>query len=139
VSGEGTERLGDLLLKRLRDNIGDLCELIKSVIGDIEQAIVTANGDVLSKVTAAKILGGIEEGLRMLEDAALCDEYRDVATNAMLDAVGVLLRVLYDLKAGRPLEEKERELWDFQLMLRLRALGRLPLCCGKKGEGSGQV
>jgi hypothetical protein len=139
VSGEGTEQLCDLVIKYLKDNIVDLCDLIKSVIGDIEQAIVTANGDVLSKVTAAKILGGIEEGLRMLEDAALCDEYRDVATNAMLDAVGVLLRVLYDLKAGRPLEEKERELWDFQLMLRLRALGRLPLCCGKKGEGSGQV
>jgi len=50
VSGEGTEQLGDLLLKYLRDNIVDLCELIKSVIGDIEQAIVTANGDVLSKV-----------------------------------------------------------------------------------------
>jgi len=139
VSGEGTERLGDLVIKYLRDNIVDLCDLIKSVIGDIEQAIVTANGDVLSKVTAAKILGGIEEGLRMLEDAALCDEYRDVATNAMLDAVGVLLRVLYDLKAGRPLEEKERELWDFQLMLRLRALGRLPVNCGKKGESSGQA
>jgi len=139
VSGEGTEQLGDLVIKYLRDNIVDLCELIKSVISDIEQAIVTANGDVLSKVVVAKILGGIEEGLRMLEDAALCDEYRDVATNAMLDAVGVLLRVLYDLKAGRPLEEKERELWDFQLMLRLRALGRLPLNCGKKGEGSGQM
>jgi len=133
VSGEGTERLGDLVIKYLKDNIVDLCDLIKRVIGDIEQAIVTANGDVLSKVTAAKILGGIEEGLRMLEDAALCDEYRDVATNAMLDAVGVLLRVLYDLKAGRPLEEKERELWDFQLMLRLRALGRLPMNCGKRG------
>jgi len=97
VSGEGTERLGDLVIKYLRDNIVDLCELIKSVIGDIEQAIVTANGDVLSKVVVAKILGGIEEGLRMLEDAALCDEYRDVATNAMLDAVGILLRVLYPL------------------------------------------
>jgi len=133
VSGEGTERLGDLVIKYLKDNIVDLCDLIKRVIGDIEQAIVTANGDVLSKVTAAKILGGIEEGLRMLEDAALCDEYRDVATNAMLDAVGVLLRVLYDLKAGRPLEEKERELWDFQLMLRLRTLGRLPMNCGKRG------
>ena len=135
MSGEGTERLGDLLLKRLRDNIVDLCELIKSVIGDIEQAIVTANGDVLSKVTAAKILGGIEEDLRMLEDAALCDEYRDVATDAMLDALGALLRVLYDLKAGRPLEEKERELWDFQLLLSLRAFRRLPVSCGKKGEG----
>jgi len=134
VSGEGTERLGDLVIKYLRDNIVDLCELIKNVIGDIEQAIVTANGDVLSKVVVAKILGGIEESLRMLEDAALCDEYRDVATNAMLDAVGILLRVLYDLKAGKPLEEKERELWDFQLMLRLRALGSLPVNCGKGGE-----
>jgi hypothetical protein len=86
VSGEGTERLGDLLLKRLRDNIGDLRELIKSVIGDIEQAIVTANGDVLSKVTAAKILGEIEEDLKMLEDAALCDEYREATTDAMIDA-----------------------------------------------------
>jgi len=133
VSGEGTERLGDLVIKYLRDNIVDLCELIKSVIGDIEQAIVTANGDVLSKVTAAKILGEIAEDLRMLEDAALCDEYRDVVTNAMLDAVGVLLRVLYDLKAGKPLDEKERELWDFQLMLRLRALGRLPVNCGRRG------
>jgi len=36
VSGEGTERLGDLLLKYMRNNIVDLCELIKSVIGDIE-------------------------------------------------------------------------------------------------------
>jgi len=133
VSGEGTEQLGDLVIKYLRDNIVDLCELIKSVIGDIEQAIVTANGDVLSKVTAAKILGEIAEDLRMLEDAALCDEYRDVVTNAMLDAVGVLLRVLYDLKAGKPLDEKERELWDFQLMLRLRALGRLPVNCGRRG------
>jgi len=133
VSGEGTERLGDLVIKYLRDNIVDLCELIKSVIGDIEQAIVTANGDVLSKVTAAKILGEIAEDLRMLEDAALCDEYRDVVTNAMLDAVGVLLRVLYDLKAGKPLEEKERELRGLQLLLSLRALGRLPVNCGRRG------
>jgi hypothetical protein len=139
VSGEGTERLGDLLLKRLRDNIGDLRELIKSVIGDIEQAIVTANGDVLSKVTAAKILGEIEEDLKMLEDAALCDEYREATTDAMIDAVGALLKILSDLNAGRPLEEKERELRGLQLTLSLRALRRLPLCCGKKGEGSGQV
>jgi len=134
VSGEGTERLGDLLLKYLRNNIGDLHELIEGVIGDIEQAIVTANGDVLSKVVAAKILGEIEEDLKMLEDAALCEENRDAVTNAMLDVVGALLRVLYDLKAGKPLEEKERELWDFQLMLRLRALGSLPVNCGKGGE-----
>jgi hypothetical protein len=135
VSGEGTERLGDLLLKYMRNNIGDLHELIEGVIGDIEQAIVTANGDVLSKVTAAKILGGIEEDLKMLEDAALCDEYREAVTNAMLDAVGALLRVLSDLKAGRPLEEKERELRDLQLLLGLRALRRLPVNCGKGGEG----
>jgi len=139
VSEEGTERLGDLLLKYLRDNIVDLCELIKSVIGDIEQAIVTANSDVLSKVVVAKILGGIEEDLRMLEDAALCDEYREVVTDVMLDSLEALLRVLYDLKAGKPLEEKERELWDHQLMLRLRALGRLPMNCGKKGGGGGQA
>jgi len=139
VSGEGTKQLCDLLLKRLRNNIGDLRELIEGVIGDIEQAIVTANGDVLSKVTAAKILGGIEEDLKMLEDAALCDEYREATTDAMIDAVGALLKILSDLNAGRPLEEKERELWDLQLLLSLRALGRLPLCCGKKGEGSGQA
>jgi hypothetical protein len=139
VSGEGTERLGDLLLKYLRDNIGDLHELIEGVIGGTEQAIVTANSDVLSKVVAAKILGEIEEDLKMLEDAALCDEYRDVATDAMLDAVRALLRVLSDLKAGRPLEEKERELRDFQLLLSLRVLRRLPLCYGKRGGSSGQA
>ena len=139
MSGEGTERLGDLLLKYMRNNIVDLCELIKSVIGDIEQAIVNANSDALSKVIVAKILGGIEEDLRMLEDVALCDEYRDAVTDAMLDTVRTLLRVLFDLNAGKPLEEKERELWDLQLMLRLRALGRLPVNCGKKGEGSGQA
>ena len=139
MSGEETERLGDLLLKRLRDNIVDLCELIKSVIGDIEQAIVNANSDALSKVIVAKILGGIEEDLRMLEDVALCDEYRDAVTDAMLDTVRTLLRVLSDLDAGKPLEEKERELWNLQLMLRLRVLGRLPVNCGKKGEGSGQA
>ena len=133
VSGERTEQLGDLLLKRLRNNIGDLHELIEGVIGDIEQAIVTANGDVLSKVVAAKILGGIAEDLRALEDAALCEEYRDVVTNAMLDAVGALLRVLSDLKAGRPLEEKERELRGLQLTLSVRILGRLPVDCGKRG------
>jgi hypothetical protein len=135
VSGEGTERLGDLLLKRLRNNIGDLHELIEGVIGDIEQAIVTANGDVLSKVTAAKILGEIAEDLRALEDAALCDEYREAVTDTMIDAVRTLLMVLSDLNAGKPLEEKKRELWDLQLMLRLRALGRLPVNCGKRGEG----
>jgi len=139
VSGEGTERLGDLLLKRLRNNIGDLHELIEDVIGDIEQAIVTANSDVLSKVVVAKILGEIAEDLKMLEDAALCDENRDVATDAMIDAVGALLKILSDLNAGRPLEEKERELRGLQLTLSLRALRRLPLCCGKKGEGSEQV
>ena len=139
MSGEGTERLGDLLLKRLRNNIGDLHELIEDVIGDIEQAIVTANSDVLSKVVVAKILGEIAEDLKMLEDAALCDENRDVATDAMIDAVGALLKILSDLNAGRPLEEKERELRGLQLTLSLRALRRLPLCCGKKGEGSGQV
>ena len=139
MSEEGTERLGDLLLKYLRDNIVDLCELIKSVIGDIEQAIVTANGDVLSKVVTAKILGGIEEDLRMLEDAALCDEYREVVTNVMLDSLEALLKILSDLNAGRPLEEKERELRGLQLTLSLRALRRLPLCCGKKGGGGGQA
>jgi len=139
VSGEGTERLGDLLLKRLRDNIGDLRELIKSVIGDIEQAIVTANGDVLSKVTAAKILGEIEEDLKMLEDAALCDEYREATTDAMIDAVGALLKILSDLNAGRPLEEKERELRGLQLTLSLRALRRLPMGCGERGGSSGQA
>jgi len=139
VSGEGTERLGDLLLKYLRNNIGDLHELIERVVGDIENAIVTANGDVPSKVVAAKILGEIAEDLRALEDAALCEEYRDVVTNAMLDAVGALLRVLSDLKAGRPLEEKERELRGLQLTLSVRALGRLPVNCGKKGESSGQA
>jgi len=108
-------------------------------VGDIENAIVTANGDVLSKVVAAKILGEIAEDLRALEDAALCEENRDAVTNAMLDAVGALLRILSDLNAGRPLDDVEKELRGLQLMLRLRALGRLPLCCGKKGEGSGQV
>ena len=139
MSEEGTKQLGDLLLKYLRNNIGDLHELIEGVIGDIEQAIVTANGDVLSKVTAAKILGGIEEDLRALEDAALCDEYRDAVTNAMLDTIGALLRVLSDLNAGRPLEEKERELWDLQLTLRLRVLRRLPVDCGKRVGSSRQA
>jgi hypothetical protein len=134
VSGEETERLGDLLLKYLRNNIACLHELIESVIGDIEQAIVTANGDVLSKVVAAKILGEIAEDLRALEDAALCDEYRDAVTNAMLDAVGALLRILSDLKAGKPVEEKERELWNLQLLLRFKTLGKLSVNCGKGGE-----
>jgi len=133
VSGEGTERLGDLLLKRLRNNIGDLHELIEGVIGDIEQAIVTANSDVLSKVTAAKTLGEIAEDLRMLEDAALCEENRDAVTDAMLDAVGALLRALDDLNAGKPLEEKERELRGLQLTLSVRVLRRLPVNCGKRG------
>jgi len=139
VSGEGTERLGDLLLKYMRNNIGDLHELIEGVIGDIEQAIVTANGDVLSKVVAAKILGEIEEDLRALEDAALCEENRDAATNAMLDAVGALLRVLSDLIAGKPLDVVEMELRGLQLTLSVRVLGRLPVNCGKKGEGVGQA
>ena len=133
MSGEGTERLGDLLLKRLRNNIGDLHELIEGVIGDIEQAIVTANSDVLSKVTAAKTLGEIAEDLRMLEDAALCEENRDAVTDAMLDAVGALLRALDDLNAGKPLEEKERELRGLQLTLSVRVLRRLPVNCGKRG------
>jgi hypothetical protein len=102
VSGKGTERLGDLLLKYMRNNIGDLHELIEGVIGDIEQAIVTANGDVLSKVVAAKILGEIEEDLKMLEDAALCEENRDAVTNAMLDVVGALLRCSLTLTLAAP-------------------------------------
>jgi hypothetical protein len=136
---EGAERLGDLLLRYMRNNIGDLHELIEGVIGDIEQAIVTANSDVLSKVVVAKILGEIAEDLKMLEDAALCDEYREATTDAMIDAVGALLKILSDLNAGRPLEEKERELRGLQLTLSLRALRRLPLCCGKKGGGGGQA
>ena len=139
MSGEGTEQLGDLLLKYMRNNIGDLHELIEGVIGDIEQAIAVANGDVLSKVVAAKILGEIAEDLRALEDAALYEENREAATDAMLDAVGALLRVLSDLKAGRPLEEKERELRGLQLTLSVRVLGRLPTGCGKRGGGSGQA
>ncbi len=134
MSGEGTEQLGDLLLKYLRNNIGYLRELIEEVIGDVAEAIVTANGDVLSKVMAAKILGEIEEDLRALEDAALCEENRDAATNAMLDAVGALLRVLSDLNAGRPMDDVERELLDFQLLLSNR-VRRLPAGCGKRGEG----
>jgi hypothetical protein len=134
LSGEGTEQLGDLLLKYLRNNIGYLRELIEEVIGDVAEAIVTANGDVLSKVMAAKILGEIEEDLRALEDAALCEENRDAATNAMLDAVGALLRVLSDLNAGRPMDDVERELLDFQLLLSNR-VRRLPAGCGKRGEG----
>ena len=131
MSGEGTERLGDLLLKRLRNNIGDLHELIERVVGDIENAIVTANGDVLSKVAAAKILGEIAEDLRALEDAALCNEYRDVATNAMLDAVGALLRMLSDLNAGKPLDDVEKELRGLQLTLSNRVLRNLPIGCNR--------
>ncbi len=133
MSGEETKQLGDLLLKYMK-NIGNLHELIERVVGDIENAIVTADGDVLSKVVSAKILGGIAEDLKMLEDATLCDEYRDAATDAMIDAVGALLKILSDLNAGRPLEEKERELRGLQLLLSLRAR-RLPLCCGKEGDG----
>jgi len=132
VSGKGTERLGDLLLKYMRNNIGDLHELIEGVIGDIEQAIVTANGDVLSKVVVAKILGEIEEDLRALEDAALCEENRDAVTDAMFDAVGALLRALDDLNVGRPLDVVERELRGLQLTLSIRVLGRLPMNCGKR-------
>jgi len=139
VSGEGTEQLGDLFLKYLRNNIGYLHEHIERVVGDIENAIVTANGDVLSKVVAAKTLGEIEEDLRALEDAALCDENRDVATDAMLDATGVLLRMLSDLKAGRPLDDVERELRGLQLTLSLRVLRNLPMGCGERGGGSGQA
>ncbi len=135
MSEKGTEQLGDLLLKHLRNNIGDLRELIENVIGDVEDAIVVANGDVLSKVVAARTLGEIAEDLRALEDAALCDEYRDAATNAMLDAVGALLRVLSDLNAGRPLDDVERELRGLQLTLSLRVLRSLPAGCGKRGEG----
>ncbi len=126
MSGEGTEQLGDLLLKRLRNNIDYLHELIERVVGDVEQAIVTASGDVLSKVVAAKILGEIAEDLRTLEDMALCEEYRDTATNAMLDAVGALLRVLSDLNAGKPLDDVEKELRGLQLTLSIRVLRRLP-------------
>jgi len=139
VSGEGTERLGDLLLRYMRNNIGDLHELIEGVIGDIEQAIVTANGDVLSKVVAAKILGEIAEDLRALEDAALCDEYRDAVSNAMLDAAGALLRVLSDLNAGKPLDDVEKELRGLQLTLSNRVLRSLPMGCGERGGSSGQA
>ncbi len=135
MSGEGAEQLGDLILKRLRNNIGDLRELIEGVVSDVEQAIVTANCDVLSKVVAARTLGEIEEDLRALEDAALCDEYRDAASNAMLDAVGALLRALSDLNAGKPLDDVERELRGLQLTLSVRVLRSLPAGCGKRGEG----
>jgi len=57
----------------------------------------------------------------------------------MLDTIGALLRVLSDLNAGRPLEEKERELWDLQLTLRLRVLRRLPVDCGKRVGSSRQA
>lgn len=139
VSGEGTKQLGDLLLKYLRNNIGYLHELIERVVGDVEQAIVTASGDVLSKVVAAKILGEIAEDLRTLEDMALCEEYRDTATNAMLDAVGALLRVLSDLNAGKPLDDVEKELRGLQLTLSIVVLRRLPAGCGERGGGSGQA
>ncbi len=139
MSGEGTKQLGDLLLKYLRNNIGYLHELIERVVGDVEQAIVTANDDVLSKVVAAKILGEIAEDLRTLEDMALCEEYRGTATNAMLDAVGALLRVLSDLNAGKPLDDVEKELRDLQLTLSIGVLRRLPVGCGKRGGDSGQV
>ncbi len=139
MSGEGTEQLGDLLLKYLRNNIGDLHELIEGVVGDVEQAIVTANGDVLSKVVAAKTLGEIEEDLRALEDVALCAENRDAVTNAMLDAVGALLRTLSDLNAGKPLDDVEKGLRGLQLTLSVRVLRRLPAGYGKRGEGSEQA
>jgi len=132
VSGEGTEQLCDLLLKYLRNNIGYLRELIEDVVGGVEQAIVTANGDVLSKVVAAKTLGEIAEDLRALEDAALCEENRDAATNAMLDAVGALLRVLSDLNADKPLDDVEKELRGLQLTLSVRVLRNLPMCCNRR-------
>ncbi len=139
MSGEGTEQLGDLLLKYLRNNIGYLHEYIERVVGDVENAIVTTNGDVLSKVIAAKILGEIEEDLRTLEDMALCEEYRDAVSNAMLDAVGALLRVLSVLNAGKPLDDVEKELRGLQLTLSLRVLRSLPAGCGERGGGSGQA
>ena len=108
-------------------------------MGDIENAIVTANGDVPSKVVAAKILGEIAEDLRALEDAALCEENRDAVSNAMLDAVGALLRILSDLNAGKPLDDVEKELRGLQLTLSLRVLRSLPMGCGERGGSSGQA
>jgi len=130
------EKLGNLLLRYVKDNIGALHELIEGTVGDVEQAIVTANGDVLSKVTAARDLGGIAEDLSALESAMIREENRSALINVMLDAVGTLLRAHADLNAGRPLDDIERELRGLQLRLSM-TVSRLVKGCGEAG-GSGQ-
>ena len=134
MSGNETEKLGDLLLKYVKGNIGALHELIEGTVGDVEQAIVTANGDVLSKVTAARILGGIAEDLSALESAMIHEENRSALINVMLDAVGTLLRAHADLNAGRPLDDIERELRGLQLTLG-RTVDRLVKGCTRAQAG----
>ena len=138
MSGSEAERLGDLLLKYLRGNIGALHEFIEGVVGDVEQAIVTANGDVLSKVVAARLLGGIAEDLNALESAMLLMEDRSAIVNAMIDAVKALLRALSDLNSGRPLDDVEKELRGLQLNLSWTVSRLVEGCTGAQvGEARG--
>jgi ATP/maltotriose-dependent transcriptional regulator MalT len=106
------EAVGSLLLKYIKGNIGAAIELFESLTGSVEQAIAAADVDVASKVVTAVRLGKVMEDVEILKVRAPKDSLSD----AMLEAISVLLRALVNLNAGR-LDDVERELLGLQLTL----------------------
>ena len=131
---EGTEEpmpVCDLLLKYVKDNIGAAIELFESLVSSVEQAIAVADTDAVSKVVFSVILGKIMEDVEILKAVAV--HSKESLSDALLEAISVLLRALADLNAGKPYDV-ERELNGLQLTLS-KTVSRLIEDCARARQG----
>ena len=117
---EGLAPACDLLLKYVKGNVGAAVELFKGLKGDVEQAVASADADIASKVVIAVRLGEIAEEVEMFKVIAEKDRLSD----ALFEAISVLLRAIEDLKAGR-LDDVEKELNGLQLRLERQLIALL--------------
>jgi len=128
------EAVGDLLLKYVKDNIGAALGLFEHLTSSVENAIAASSADAASKVRAAVRLGEITQEVEILKVVAP----KDGLSDALLEAISVLLRALADVNAGR-LDDVERELLELGFNLD-KILDRVYEGCTRaQAGGSGQA
>jgi len=120
VSEGEVPEVGDLLFKYVKGNVGAAIELFEGLKSDVEQAVASADADIASKVIIAVRLGEIAEEVEMFKVI----EGKDSLSDALFEAISVLLRAIEDLKAGR-LDDVEKELNGLQLRLERQLIALL--------------
>jgi len=134
VSEGEVPEVGDLLFKYVKGNVGAAIELFEGLKSDVEQAVASADADIASKVIIAVRLGEIAEEVEMFKVIA----EKDSLSDALFEAISVLLKALADLNAGR-LDDVERELNGLQLRLERRLIALLRGAqAGVRGSGEAQ-